>query len=256
MSERKSGHDRDRDRDPDPDNCNSNAVAPTTKGSALAFSSLTALETAFQKVSITSISGRAARPLMQFKSREGGLWMFGHRQTIPEPGSLWAINPATFQWGWVCWGDGNKFLGEKLVPISEPLPDRTKLPDHGFPWQQEMSVNMKCISGNDAEIEVMFVTSTQGGMGEASRLIEAVRDRLFGQHEGKVAPIVKLESTSYSHQQYGKIYVPVMTVEDWMPLDGPESAPAPAPEPPPPSPAAPAAAKTTEPTPQRRRRVV
>ena len=123
---------------------------------------------------------------MQFKSREGGIWAFGQRRTIPEPDSLWAVNPASFQWGWVCWGDGNKILGEKLVPISQPLPDVTKLPDKGFPWQQEMAVNLKCVSGTDAGTEVVFKTNTEGGKGELVRLIEAVRDRLSGQHDGKV----------------------------------------------------------------------
>ena len=103
-------------------------------------------------------------------------------------------------------------LGEKLVPISEPLPDVTKLPDKGFPWQQEMAVNLKCVSGTDAGAEVVFKTNTEGGKGEVIRLIEAVRDRLSGQHEGKVSPIVRLESSSYPHQQYGKTWVPVLTI--------------------------------------------
>ena len=52
----------------------------------------------------------------------------------------------------------------KLVPISQPLPDVTELPDKGFPWQQEMAVNLKCISGTDAGTEVMFKTNTVGGI--------------------------------------------------------------------------------------------
>ena len=103
--------------------------------------------------------------------------MFGTRKTIPEPDSLWAVNPASFQWGWVCWGDGNKTLGNKLVSIGEPLPDVTQLPDKGFPWQQEMAVDLKCVSGTDAGTEVVFKTNTEGGKGEVIRLIEAVRDR-------------------------------------------------------------------------------
>ena len=103
--------------------------------------------------------------------------MFGTRRTIPEPDSLWAINPASFMWGWVCWGDGNKTLGNKLVSIGEPLPDVTQLPDKGFPWQQEMAVDLKCVSGTDAGTEVVFKTNTEGGKGEVLRLIEAVGDR-------------------------------------------------------------------------------
>jgi hypothetical protein len=100
-----------------------------------------------------------------------------------------------------------------------------------------MAVALKCISGTDAGAEVMFKTNTEGGKGEVVRLIEAVRDRLSGPHDGKVSPIVQLGTSSYPHQQYGKTWVPVMTVVDWMSPDGPAPAPTPAPTPvsPPPS---------------------
>jgi hypothetical protein len=220
--------------DPNPDHANDNggAIAPVPRASALASTALTELVATFKTVDTTSIGGRPIHPLMQFKSREGGIWAFGQRRTVPEPNSLWAVNPASFMWGFVCWGDANKILGEKLVSISEPLPDATKLPDKGFPWQQEMAVNLKCVSGTDAGTEVVFKTNTEGGKGEIIRLIEAVRDRLDGQHEGKVSPIVRLENSFYSHQQYGKTWVPVLTVADWMLLDGPAPAPAPASPPP------------------------
>jgi hypothetical protein len=221
--------------DPNPDFANDNggAIAPAPKGSLLASAALTALAATFKTVDTTSIGGRPVMPLMQFKSREGGIWAFGQRRTLPEPNSLWAVNPASFLWGWVCWGDSSKILGEKLVPISQPLPDVTKMPDKGFPWQQEMAVNLKCVSGTDAGTEVAFKTNTEGGKGEVIRLIEAVGDRLGGQHEGRVSPIVRLENSSYPHLQYGKTWVPLLTIADWMPLDGP--APAPTPTSPPPA---------------------
>ena len=121
------------------------------------------------------------------------------------------------------------------MPISQPLPDVTELPDKGFPWQQEMAVNLKCISGLDAGTEVAFKTNTEGGKGEVIRLIEAVRDRLGGQHDGKVSPIVRLEKDSYQHGQFGKVWTPVLTIVEWMSPDGPAPAPAPAPAAPPPS---------------------
>jgi hypothetical protein len=65
-------------------------------------------------------------------------------------------------------------------------------------------------------------------------LIDAVRDRLnSGQHDGKVAPVVQLEKDSYQHGQYGRVWTPVLTIVDWMPLDGPAPAPAPTSPPPP-----------------------
>ena len=96
-----------------------------------------------------------------------------------------------------------------------------------------MAVNMKCVSGTDTGTEVVFKTNTAGGRGEITQLIEAVRDRLNGPHEGKVSPIVLLENSSYQHEKYGKTFIPVMPVVDWMPLEGPAPAPELASPPPP-----------------------
>ena len=54
-------------------------------------------------------------------------------------------------------------------------------------------------------------------------------------HDGKIVPIVLLEKDSYPHSQHGKIWYPVLTIVDWMPLSGPTTAPA-SPPPPPPTP--------------------
>jgi hypothetical protein len=216
-----------------PANDNSGTITPAAKANALASTSLAALAATFKKVDTSPLGNRSFLPLLQYKSREGGIWTFGQRRTIPEAGSKWAVNPTSFMWGFVCWSDTQQLLGERLVPISEPLPEVTKLPDTGFKWQQEIAVNLKCTCGIDSGAEVVLKTSTEGGKGELVRLVDAVRDRLNGQHEGNVAPIVLLESSFYPHEQFGKTYIPVMTIVDWMPLDGPAPAPEPASPPPP-----------------------
>src|SRR5262249_54666475 len=132
--------------------------------------------------------------------------------------------------------DNKKVLGERLVPVTQPKPDVTTLPDHGFAWADQWSIELKCTTGADAGIEVVFKATTDGGIKAIAGLIEAVRDRLNGgQHEKKVVPIVVLERDSYPHQQYGKVWIPVLRIVDWMPFDGPAPAPAPV-SPPPESP--------------------
>jgi len=174
-------------------------------------------------------------PMLQFKREGSGTWMFGQKKTVVEAGSRWAINPATFKWGHVCFGEANKAT-ECLVSVSQPMPAITELPDTGFPWQPQMTVNMKCVDGTDAGIEVVFKTATDGGIKAVVGLIEAVRDRLnSGAHDGKVAPICVLEKDSYPHTQYGRIWCPVFNIVDWMPLSGPAPAPTPASPPPPPT---------------------
>jgi hypothetical protein len=220
-------HDNDNDNDRDESTRAGGAVAPSPAGVA----SLTALGAMFNAVDTTSVIGHSGRPMMQFKAREE-TWSFGQRRTIPEAGSLWAVNPTSFQHGFISFGDNSKMLGERLVSIGQPKPDPMKLPDTGFAWQEEWAVGMKCVSGADAGVEVVFKTTTTGGAQAVVGLIEAVRDRLNGgQHDGKISPIVRLEKDSYPHSQYGRTATPQTTIVDWMPLSGPAPAPAPSSQP-------------------------
>jgi hypothetical protein len=227
---RKQDHVNRDDHDNDNDN-GKKAIAPVPAGGAL--TSLAALQTALRNVDTAAVGGRSGLPMLLFKSREdNGAWMYGQKRVIPEKDSRWAVNPATFKWGFISFGENNKVVGEHLVSVGQPKPDITKLPDTGFPWQEEWSVNMKCLDGADAGIEVTFKATTNGGHQAVVGLIEAVRDRLNGgQHDGKVVPVVHLEKDSYQHPAHGRIWMPLLPVVDWMPLDGPVPAPEPAPPP-------------------------
>jgi len=227
-----------RDHDRDRDHANDNGkhekpggkqVASAPAGGALA--SIASLAAALANVPIGI--GRTGLPMMLFKSREdGGTWGFGQRRTIPEEGSRWAVNPLTIQWGCISFGDGNKVVGERLVPITQPKPLIADMPDTTFPWQEEWSVNMKCLDGADAGVEVIFKATTDGAIKAIVLLVDELRNRLNGnQHDGKIVPIVLLEKDGYQHPKHGPTAIPVLTIVDWMSLDGP--APAPAPEPPP-----------------------
>jgi len=200
-------------------------VASAPAGGALA--SIASLAAALANVPIGI--GRTGLPMMLFKSREdGGTWGFGQRRTIPEEGSRWAVNPLTIQWGCISFGDGNKVVGERLVPITQPKPLIADMPDTTFPWQEEWSVNMKCLDGADAGVEVIFKATTDGAIKAIVLLVDELRNRLNGnQHNGKIVPIVLLEKDGYQHPKHGPTAIPVLTIVDWMPLDGPAPTPAP-----------------------------
>jgi len=231
---------KDHDHDRDSDHANDNGdherpggkqVASAPAGGAL--TSLAALQTVLAGINTAAIIGRTGLPLLLFKSREdSGTWMFGQKKTIPEAGSRWAANPLTFKYGFICFNEASKVVGEHLVSVSQPKPLITEMPDTGFPWQEEWAVNLKCISGADAGVEVVFKVNTDGGIKAIVLLVDQVRDRLNGgQHDGKIAPIVLLEKDSYQHSQYGKVWFPVLNTVDWMSLDGPAPTPAPEPSP-------------------------
>jgi hypothetical protein len=207
----------------------SNTTAPATTRGSTARMSLAALQSMLNSVDTSASIGRSGRPLMQFKSRENGTWMFGRSRTVVEDNSLWAFDPRSFMWGYVCFGADKRIVpgGEVLVSVGQPKPDN-KLPDKGFPWLEQRAVNMKCVSGIDAGIEVIFKINTYGGIQAVDELIDKVRERLnSGNHDNKVAPIATLKKDSYPHKEYGKTYVPVLTIADWMSLDGPAPAPQP-----------------------------
>jgi len=227
-------HDHDRDRDHANDNGErpeGNQVAPGPAGGAL--TSLAALQTALANVNTAAIIGRSGLPMMLFKREGSGTWGFGQKRTIPEAGSRWAVNPLTFKYGYICFGDSNKVVDERLVSVSQPKPVITELPNTGFPWQEEWAVNMKCLDGADAGVEVIFKATTDGGVKAIVILVDQVRDRInSGQHDGKIAPIVLLEKDSYQHSEHGRVWIPVLNTVDWMSLDGPAPTPEPAPQPP------------------------
>ena len=221
------------------------AVVRAPTGGAL--TSIAALSTALNRVDTASVTGYSGLPMLQFKREGDGTWSFGQKRIVPEKGSRWAVNPMTFKWGFICFDEANKPT-ERLVSISQPKPDITTLPDTGFPWQEQWAVNMKCLDGTDAGVEVTFKASTVGGKQAVAGLIEAVRDRLNSdQHDGKISPIVRLEKDSYPHAQYGRVWTPQLTIVDWMPLSGPAPAPAPA------SPLSPSPASSAAEQPRRRR---
>jgi hypothetical protein len=227
--------DHDRDRDHANDNGEhekpgSKQVAPALAGGAL--TSLAALQTALAGVNTAAIIGRTGLPMLLFKREGSGTWMYGQKKTIPEPGSRWAVNPMTFKWGYISFSDANKVVGEHIVSVSQPKPLITEMADTGFPWQEQWSVNLKCLRGADAGVEVVFKATTDGGIKAVVLMVDLIRDRLnSGQHDGKIVPIVLLEKDSYQHGQYGKVWFPVLNTVDWMTLDGPTPTPAPEPSP-------------------------
>jgi hypothetical protein len=249
--DKRDDHDHDRDdHDHDTDN-GDNAVAPTPKGDSL--TSLQALEAALRSVDTSAIAGRSGLPMLQFKREGDGSWVYGQKRTVVEDNSLWAANPATFMWGHVCFGDGNKKLGERLVSVSKPMPDVTTLPDYGFKWIDEMAVNMKCVSGADEGLEVVFKIATDGGVKAINGILIELLDRVLrSEHGGKVVPIVRLDKDSYTHFKHGRIPFPVTPVVDWMSLEGPAPKPKPA-SPSPSSPSSSSSSSASEPQPRRRR---
>jgi hypothetical protein len=243
MNDHENNHD-DTEHEPD------NPIAPAASAGAMV--SLEALGAVLNTVDTATIAGRSGLPMLQFKREGDGTWLHGQRRTVVEDGSRWAVNPTTFRRGYICFSDANKVVGERLLPVSQPMPDPSELPDKGFQWNQQWAVNLKCLDGADAGLEVVYKPTTVGGIQAIVGLVEEVRDRLNGKmHGGKVSPIVRLDKSSYTNS-YGKIWSPLFDVITWMSLDGPAPPPPGVPASPPPSGSPPPSAAAAE-QPRRRR---
>ena len=202
-----TNHDSENNHGHDPDN----PIAPAASAGAMI--SLEALGAVLNTVDTATIAGRSGLPMLQFKREGDGTWSHGQRRTVVEDGARWAVNPMTFRRGFICFVD-KKVVGERLLPVSQPMLDPSELPDHGFPWVQQWAVNLKCLDGADAGVEVIYKPTTVGGVQAIVGLVEEVRDRLNGGvHGGKVSPVVQLGKYDYSSTQYGRIWAPLLDVD-------------------------------------------
>lgn len=157
------------------------------------------------------------------KMDKTGHWVYGADQTEIEKDSVWAINPFSFVHGYVAWGVG-KLLGEKMVSVTQPLPALEAAPPEApRGWEQQIGFAMKCMSGIDKDLEARFTTASIGGKRAVSELGSQISEHIIKDPATPVA-IVKLKSSHYSHESYGKIFVPTFEITTWVSMDDEDSA--------------------------------
>ena len=162
------------------------------------------------------------------KMDKTGHWVFGADQTEIEDGSYWAINPYSFIHGYIAWGDG-EVLGEKTVPVSQPLPELDPAPPGSKRgWEVQVGMSLKCMSGDDKGMEARYAVTSVGGKRAVQQLAIAIAEQV-DKDPSRPVPIVTLGKEHYMHKSYGRIYTPVFKIVEWMSLEGPtEDAAAPA----------------------------
>lgn len=207
-----------------------------------------------------------------------GEWIYGPQNEEVQEGAPWLVNITTLEHGWCCWvdsgssSDKNKLEGEVMVSVTKPMPPAP--PDiKGTPYKKQRGMQLKCMEGEDADIQVLYRTNSDGGMKAMDALILAIhrqltRDPLHG------FPVLQLGCEWYDHPKYGEIAKPVLEVTGWRDVHGntgappiavaatpqpqPPKAPPPPPKPPrPPTPSKPPGkpAMPPPPPPPARRRV-
>ncbi len=180
-------------------------------------------------VSSLSQSLRKLEPLVGtsgmviLKMDKTGHWVFGADQTEIEDGSKWAVNPFSFVHGFIAWGDG-EVLGEKMVSVSDPLPELDSAPPGAKKgWETQVGMSLKCISGEDEDMEARFTTTSVGGKRAVQTLAVAIAAQVDAD-QAKPVPVIELDTEHYQHKAYGRIYTPVFRVLEWVSINGDETA--------------------------------
>ena len=171
-----------------------------------------------------------AAGMVILKMDKTGHWVFGADQTEIDDDSTWAINPFSFVHGYIAWGEG-EVLGEKMVPVSDPLPEMdTPPPGAKRGWEMQVGMSLKCMSGEDKGMEARYTVTSVGG----KRAVQKLALEIAGQVEKdqtKPVPVVRLKKDHYTHKSYGRIFTPVFEITNWIDLEGNAATETPASEP-------------------------
>jgi hypothetical protein len=152
-----------------------------------------------------------------------GIFVHGQANLEIEPNSRWAVNILSLAHGYSCWietgpGQKNKLAGEVMVSIGDPKPAQPA-PIEGQAWAEQRSFELKCLDGADAHQEVLYKTTSVGGMRAVDGVLAAIQSQLVTDPEHP-CPVIVMTSESYPHTKYGKIYNPIFTIVGWCDMNG------------------------------------
>ncbi len=154
-----------------------------------------------------------------------GLWTLGKDKRTGRNDERVLLNITSLRSGYVCWTnhpEGSKKKNEKLgeemaLATGNPI-DVSHLPDTGWDWRQQQSVEGRFIGGDQEEF--IFNTSSNGGLEAMEIVISAVMDKIDSGEDVYLFPIVELAGDWYDHSQYGKTHKPLLEVVAWCDAEG------------------------------------
>ena len=166
-----------------------------------------------------------AAGMVMLKMDKTGHWVFGADQTEVDDDSTWAINPFSFVHGYIAWGEG-EVLGEKMVPVSDPLPEMDAPPPGAKRgWEMQVGMSLKCMSGEDKGMEARYTVTSVGGKRAVQKLALEIAAQVE-KDQTKPVPVVRLKKDHYTHKSYGRIFTPVFEITNWSDLEGNADTPA------------------------------
>lgn len=151
------------------------------------------------------------------KLAKDGNWVYGADETEVDSKSLFVVDPNSYAQGYVAWDDGE--LVEEVMAVAGQAPVvKTDLPDIGVQWNAQVAFAFKGIEGEEEGLQFLYKVSSKGGRDAVATLLGSIIERIRAGEEA-ICPLIELETSSYKHKKFGKIYTPVLTVIDWVRLD-------------------------------------
>ena len=170
--------------------------------------------------SVNMLAGsNTGNPFLKLDQKGSG-WLYGRDGAEVMDDDLWAINPQSFEKGYIAWGDSRNVLAESMVPASAPLPGLETLPQipPKFKYDQQLKLDLAAVDQPD-DVTVTFKTTAYGGktaIGEVGQKIglRAQKGNPF------IVPVVLLTNTSYESKHGNTILNPVFDVQYWLDMEG------------------------------------
>lgn len=158
-----------------------------------------------------------------------GYYSYGADDTDLYLETLVAMDPHSFQRGWICWLGGQVKEEVMLSIVEGQPPAKHMLTDHGpygkdDGWQEQKTIEFTTIGGDRAEdpesgLKLLFQANNSSKMKALEALIKDF-GRAFQNHPGMV-PIVEINERSFEAQPKDggrKVtkHAPVFKIIDWM----------------------------------------
>ena len=183
------------------------------------------------------------------KMTKNGEWVYGAEETEVGADSAFVIDPMSYAQGYVAWDEG-ELVDEKMAAAGQAPIILSDLPRLNVgQWEAQVAFALKGVEGAEEGVQLLYKVSSRGGKTAVAELLAKIIERGRAGN-ADVCPIVLLEKSSYKHKKYGKIYTPVLSVDEWIDLPTGEDTAEPEPEPEPVKKAVARKTRKTEPEPE------
>lgn len=158
-----------------------------------------------------------------------GEWLLGQNDEEVELGRKLVGNMSELSIGWIRWADGKPverklgLLGQGYKPEPRDAlgfsdPEDWETDKDGKPQDPWNFTNELPMADPETGEQMTLSVSSKGGIGAMGNLCKAY-GREYRTKDGQV-PIIELGRDSYKHPEYGKTYVPVLSIVGWMDNSG------------------------------------